>query len=74
MTPEPQVSKNDAVRESVETCRGETLFDEKRRAVLAVLGFDAETPTVIDGDASSSGLAGLFNRLSTCPTRSFWKS
>jgi hypothetical protein len=32
---EPQAARNDAVAESVETCRGETVFDAKRRAVLA---------------------------------------
>jgi ParB family chromosome partitioning protein len=29
VSPEPQSTQNDAVRESVETCRGETMFDER---------------------------------------------
>lgn len=67
VTPEPQIATNDAVRESVETCRGETLFDEKRRAVLAVLGFDSEAPTVIDGNPPSSAVPDLFRRLLDLP-------
>src|SRR3546814_957439 len=46
VSPEPQTTRNDEVRESLETCRGETLFDERRRAVLGVLGFSPEEPTV----------------------------
>src|SRR3546814_4677731 len=34
--PEPQTTRNDEVRESIETCRGEADFDEKRRAVLSL--------------------------------------
>lgn len=37
VSPEPQTTRNDDVRESIETCRGETLFDERRRTVLGVL-------------------------------------
>jgi ParB family chromosome partitioning protein len=49
----------------VETCQSETAFDEKRRAVLAVLGFDADSPTVIGGD--SDGVSALFLRLTDLP-------
>ena len=35
--PEPQQARNDATAESVETSRGETLFDAKRRTVLAAI-------------------------------------
>src|SRR6185312_580491 len=38
---EPQATRNDAVRESVETCLGETAFDGHRRAALDRLGMDA---------------------------------
>ncbi len=53
------------MRESVETCRAETLFDEKRRAVLALLDLDADEPTVTGGSAD---LAALFQRLLIFPT------
>ncbi|MGS1016144.1 ParB/RepB/Spo0J family partition protein [Allosphingosinicella humi] len=61
---EPQKSRNDAVRESVENAPGEARFDEQRRAVLALLGFDPETPTVTGGDEGSTG---LFLRLIDLP-------
>ena len=58
---EPQRAASDAVAESVETCASETAFDERRRAVLAILGFDPDTPTVTGG--SDSGIADLYARL-----------
>jgi|GEM_PF-591065 len=61
--PEPQAAPNDAVRESVETCLGETLFDERRRAVLALLGFSLEEPTVTGGNGDDYGVVGIFRRL-----------
>jgi len=64
---EPQSAKDDDVRESVEVSRAETIFDEKRRAVLALLGFDAEELTVTGG--SSRPLADLFQRLLDLPDR-----
>ncbi|KTE03470.1 chromosome partitioning protein ParB [Sphingopyxis sp. H038] len=64
---EPQSAKDDDVRESVEVSRAETVFDEKRRAVLALLGFDAEEPTVTGGN--SMPLADLFQRLLDLPDR-----
>ncbi|MFZ2982051.1 MAG: ParB N-terminal domain-containing protein, partial [Sphingobium sp.] len=83
VSPEPQSSRNDAVRESLETCRGETVFDARRRAILDVLGFCAEEPTVVGSDVPSNddgngnaageagdapqGVAGLFQRLIDLP-------
>lgn len=64
---ELQSAKDDDVRESVEVSRAETVFDEKRRAVLALLGFDAEEPTVTGGN--SMPLADLFQRLLDLPDR-----
>ena len=58
---EPQRSANEAVTESVETSASEAAFDAKRREVLALLGYDAETPTVTDGEGE--GLAALFAKL-----------
>lgn len=70
--PEPQTCRNDAVKESVETCRAETEFDEKRRAVLALLGLDPERPNVVRecayGDDHAS-LVPLFLRLLDLPDR-----
>jgi ParB family chromosome partitioning protein len=59
---EAQRSDNPATAESVETCAGETLFDEKRRAVLAMLELDPEAPTVV-GIGRRSDPAALFHRL-----------
>ncbi|MBY8821069.1 ParB/RepB/Spo0J family partition protein [Sphingomonas colocasiae] len=64
---EEQAAKQDDVRESIETSAAETRFDEKRRAVLALLGFDAEEPTVTGG--GSLRLATLFERLLELPDR-----
>lgn len=64
---EPQSTRNDEVRESVETCLAEVEFDEKRRAVLAVLGFSAEEPTVTGGNGDDYGLVGVFLRLLDLP-------
>ena len=61
--PDPQRGGSNAVTESVETCASETAFDEKRRAVLASLDFDPDTPTVIGGAGYALGTAGLFLRL-----------
>lgn len=64
---EPQSTRNEAVRESVEICAAEAAFDERRRAVLLVLGFDPEAPTVTNGNGDGYGLAGLFLRLLELP-------
>ena len=66
---EEQASRNEAVRESVETCKGETEFDTKRRAVLDLLGFSPEEPTVTGGNGDGHGLAGIFLRLLDLPDR-----
>ncbi|HVK81677.1 MAG TPA: chromosome partitioning protein ParB, partial [Verrucomicrobiae bacterium] len=64
---EDQRALSDAIAESVETCASEARFDEKRRAVLALLGFDLEAPTVTRGYEGEDGLAGLFVRLLQLP-------
>ncbi|BBE35268.1 ParB/RepB/Spo0J family partition protein [Sphingosinicella microcystinivorans] len=63
--PEPQTARNDEVRESVETCKGETDFDVKRREVLALLNFSPEEPTVTGGNSDEHGLVGVFLALLT---------
>lgn len=67
VSPEPQTTRNDEVRESLETARGETVFDERRRAVLALLGFSSEEPTVTGGNGDDYGVAGVFLRLVELP-------
>lgn len=65
--PEPQSTRNEATRESVETCHAETQFDAKRRKALALLGFSAEEPCVTGGNGDAFDLAGLFQRLIELP-------
>lgn len=60
---EDQRPPNDAVAESVEGCASEAAFDAKRRAVLAMLGLDTETPTVCGSDPEGNGICGLLLRL-----------
>jgi ParB family chromosome partitioning protein len=62
---EPQTARNDAITESVETSTAETRFDEKRRTALALLGFDADEPTVTGGYGDKDGAATIFARLLT---------
>lgn len=57
---EKQRAASDAIAESVEVSASEATFDAKRREVLAVLGFDPETPTVVGGYDGDHGVAGLF--------------
>lgn len=60
---EPQRAVCDAIAESVENGVSEAAFDERRRAVLAILGFDADSPTVTGGYDGDHGISGLFVRL-----------
>lgn len=69
VSPEPQTARSEATRESVETCRAEAQFDAKRRAVLGLLGFSAEEPTVTGGNGDGYGLAGVFLTLLDLPDR-----
>ena len=56
---ERQRAHNDAIAQSVENSPSEAAFDAKRRSVLALLGFDAEMPTVT-GMWASMACAGLW--------------
>jgi ParB family chromosome partitioning protein len=51
---EPQRAEKDATAESVETSVSETMFDKARRAVLGLLQFDPEEPTVVGGVRDTS--------------------
>jgi ParB family chromosome partitioning protein len=62
-----QRSRNEAVTESVEASVAEAGFDERRRAVLAVLGFDPDEPSVALGHEPRNGVSGLFLRLLELP-------
>ncbi len=62
-----QRSRNEAITESIETSVAEARFDERRRAVLEVLGFDPESPEVIKGHEPMNGITGLFARLLEIP-------
>ncbi|MBA3838327.1 MAG: chromosome partitioning protein ParB, partial [Zymomonas sp.] len=62
-----QRSRNDAIAESIETSVAEARFDERRRAVLAVLGFDPDEPSVTLGHDPRNGTSGLFLRLLELP-------
>ena len=64
---EQQNARNDAIAESVETSAAEARFDEKRRAVLALLNFSPEEPTVAGGNGKGEGTAAIFARLLTLP-------
>jgi ParB family chromosome partitioning protein len=65
--PDPRTARGEAVAESVESSAAEAAFDERRRAVLAVLGFDADAPTVTGGNGDEWGVAGVFARLLDLP-------
>ena len=67
VSPEPQSTRNDEVRDSLDNSKAEADFDERRRAVLAVLGFSAEEPTVTGGNGDAYGVVGIFQRLLDLP-------
>ena len=58
-----QRATTDAITESVEISPSEGRFDAKRRAILAMLAFDPEAPTVTGGNGYNEGLTQLFVRL-----------
>ena len=62
-----QHTRNDAVNESIETCPAEVQFDERRRAVIACLGFDPERATVADTTYARSSIGPLVERLLELP-------
>ncbi|MFD2429867.1 ParB/RepB/Spo0J family partition protein [Sphingobium scionense] len=67
VSPEPQSTRNDEVRDSLDNSKAEADFDERRRAVLAVLGFSAEEPTVTGRNGDDYGVVGIFQRLLDLP-------
>ncbi len=64
---ESQRAPKEDIAESVESCSAEAAFDLKRRAVLAVLGLDAEAPTVTGRPMNRPPFSPLFARLLELP-------
>src|SRR3546814_905694 len=64
---EPQRAPKEDIAESVETSSAETAFDLQRRAVLGVLGFDEDVPTVTGKGCHRPPFAPLFARLLELP-------
>jgi ParB family chromosome partitioning protein len=64
---EAQRAPKEDIAESVETSSAEVAFDLKRRAVLAVLGFDEDVPTVTGKGYHRPPFAPLFARLLELP-------
>src|SRR3546814_8038562 len=64
---ETQTCRNEAVAESVETSAAEARFDAKRRAVLALLDFAPDEPTVIGGNGMDADTSAIFARLLALP-------
>nr|WP_315457103.1 ParB/RepB/Spo0J family partition protein [uncultured Sphingorhabdus sp.] len=62
-----QRSRNEAITESIETSVAEARFDERRRAVLGMLGFGPDEPSVTLGHEPRNGVSGLFQRLLELP-------
>lgn len=60
-------SAKDEVQGSVETCHAEHLFDERRRAVLAVLGLHEDDATVTGKTYGGRQFAPIFARLLELP-------
>lgn len=60
---DPQRAASDAIAESIENSHAEAMFDERRRAALALLGFDPEAPVVTGGYDGEDGMTGLFAKL-----------
>lgn len=58
--PDPQRAPTDALAESVENSPAEAAFDQQRREVMALLGYDPEQPTVTGGNQD---IIPLFHRL-----------
>lgn len=71
VTADPQATRDDAVRASVDESKAEADFDERRRAVLALLGFSADEPNVtggrIDGAPYGENVVAIFQRLLGLP-------
>src|SRR3546814_19026285 len=64
---ERQTCRTEAVADSVETRAAEAKFDEKRRAVLALLGFAPDEPTVTGRNGMDEDTSPIFALLQAQP-------
>jgi ParB family chromosome partitioning protein len=64
---EPQRAQNGATRESIETSIAEAKFNERRRAVMAMLDIPEDDETVTGSGEALFGLSGIFQRLLELP-------
>lgn len=64
--PEPQTARNEDVAQSLAASRGEAIFSERRRAVLALLGADPDEPHLVGGH-DAPALVTLFHRMLDLP-------
>jgi ParB family chromosome partitioning protein len=67
VSPEPQTTRNDEVRDSLDNGKAEADFDARRRAVLGVLRFDEDAPNVTGGNGDDYSVVALFHRLLDLP-------
>jgi ParB family chromosome partitioning protein len=67
VSPEPQTTRNDEVRDSLDNSKSEADFDARRRAVLGVLRFDDDAPTVTGGNGDDYNVVAIFHRLLDLP-------
>jgi len=67
VSPETQGTRDEAVRASVLNGPAERRFDAKRRAILGLLGLDADRSNICSGTGNGTKLALLFQRLLDLP-------
>lgn len=65
--PDPRSAPSDAIAESAECAPGEALFDTKRRAALAVLGFGEDEANLAHGYGVRHEVSAVFERLLELP-------
>ncbi|MGF7156100.1 ParB/RepB/Spo0J family partition protein [Novosphingobium gossypii] len=60
---EPQASRSDAVQDSVAKSWGQAVFDVRRRAIMDLMGYDADTSSVTGAYTHGQALGTIFARL-----------
>jgi len=63
--PEPQETRNEAIKASLAASASEAVFAVRRGEVLALLGLSDEEATITGGHGDDDGTAGVFARLLT---------
>jgi len=61
--PEPQITRNDRMAESIENAKAEAEFDAKRRDALGLLNVSLDEPNVTGGNGDPARLVAIFLRL-----------